>query len=222
MSPDIAARFWPKVDKNGPNGCWLWTAARQSSNGYGRFGISRGIVRFAHRVVWEMERGPIPDGYEIDHLCRNTSCVNPDHLEPVPPRTNKRRSLSWAGINARKTHCPKGHEYTAANTVVSKRGERSCRRCSTDASNQRGRDVRAKRRAERIAAGERTGPGILTWPLVREIRSRLAAGEKPAQIAPDYGVTPATVHELRYQRRWKESECCPSTADATTPEPHAA
>lgn len=72
-------RFWEKVDKSGE--CWLWTAYT-TKKGYGQTHIG-GKTKYAHRVAYELSVGPIPDGKELDHLCRNRACVNPDHLDPV-------------------------------------------------------------------------------------------------------------------------------------------
>lgn len=127
-------RFWDKVDRDSdPDGCWTWTAyATPRAKGclpYGKFGLD-GRVQFAHRVAYTLTRGPVPDGMQLDHLCRNTLCVRPEHLEPVTARVNILRGQSFAPANAAKTHCPKGHEYTPANTM---RGnsptERKCRTC---------------------------------------------------------------------------------------------
>jgi hypothetical protein len=130
-SPTFESRFWSKVDKTSPDGCWLWTAALR--NGYGMIGLGgRGAgVGYAHRLSHEMHIGPIPDGLVIDHLCRTPRCVNPAHLEAVPQRVNVMRGLhpsingSWM---AAKTHCPDGHEYSTENTYVY-RGRRTCRSC---------------------------------------------------------------------------------------------
>lgn len=119
-------RFMAKVDQNGPNGCWVWTAAKDRE-GYGRFGVANNGV-LAHRAGYEMMVGPIPDGLQIDHLCRNTSCVNPRHLEPVTPKVNVHRSFNVAALNVRKTHCIHGHEFTPENTAYIKLG-RACRTC---------------------------------------------------------------------------------------------
>ena len=94
VNPKVAAlrRFETKFDVQ-PNGCWGWTAAKDPKTGYGNFSdkpTGRRMVN-AHRMSWELYRGPIPAGLTIDHLCRNTSCVNPDHLEPVTQRENSRR-----------------------------------------------------------------------------------------------------------------------------------
>jgi len=86
----------------------------------------------AHRRVYTLLKGAIPDGLTLDHLCRFTSCVNPDHLEPVTAGENVLRGNTAGGINARKTHCVHGHEFTAANTVLyltRGRPTRTCRTC---------------------------------------------------------------------------------------------
>ena len=90
--PTESERFWSKVDKNGPGGCWLWTASL-NNRGYGRFGPTgqRKLVR-AHRWAYEAVVGPIPDGLVIDHLCGVKRCVNPAHLEPVTNFENLRRA----------------------------------------------------------------------------------------------------------------------------------
>lgn len=87
-----ASRFWDKVDKDGHDGCWLWTDAT-SWNGYGRF-YTGSRVMSAHRLSYELAVGPIPDGLQIDHLCRVRACVNPAHLEPVTLAENIRRGAA--------------------------------------------------------------------------------------------------------------------------------
>ncbi|MFF1336357.1 HNH endonuclease signature motif containing protein [Streptomyces sp. NPDC058290] len=81
----------------------------------------------AHRWAYRDSRGDIPDGLELDHLCRHPACVRPDHLDPVTHAENVRRGR--AGINsAVKTHCPAGHAFDEANTRV-RNGKRECRAC---------------------------------------------------------------------------------------------
>ena len=80
----VPARFWAKVDTS--TGCWLWTAGT-STNGYGRFRIDNHTV-YAHRYAYEQVNGPIPAGYDTDHICRNRLCVNPDHLRVTTRKQN--------------------------------------------------------------------------------------------------------------------------------------
>lgn len=86
--PTPEDRFWAKVDKC-RDGCWVWTA-KGTPAGYGQFRVD-GVDVYAHRFSYELHVGPIPDGLQIDHLCRVTSCVNPAHLEPVTGAENLRR-----------------------------------------------------------------------------------------------------------------------------------
>jgi hypothetical protein len=110
------------------SGCWLWTGSRYTG-GYGKF-FAFGRERAAHRVSYEFFVGPIPEGLALDHLCRVRRCVNPDHLEPVTYRENTLRSpVAHAALNAAKTHCKHGHEFTPENTRITTGGRRSRRRC---------------------------------------------------------------------------------------------
>lgn len=118
-------RFWPKVDASGD--CWQWTGGVSGRYGMVRPGGSAN-QRGAHVMAWELLIGPVPNGHQVDHLCKNTLCVNPDHLQPVPPRINLLRSETWSGVNARKSHCPNGHPYDKANTRIHM-GKRNCRSC---------------------------------------------------------------------------------------------
>ena len=99
-------RFWPKVDVGD---CWEWTAA--TANGYGNFWVSDNTWKRAHLFAWEELVGPVPDGLELDHLCRNRLCVKPDHLEPVTRSENLLRSpVTQTAKWAARTHCDEGHE----------------------------------------------------------------------------------------------------------------
>ncbi len=106
------------------DGCIEWTAYR-NANGYGRFKPGKGMsMKLAHRWAYEFHVGPIPDGLVIDHLCRNRSCVNPDHLEAVTQKVNIRRGHG----NGSKSHCPQGHPYSCSN-LRRYRGFRYCLAC---------------------------------------------------------------------------------------------
>lgn len=122
-----SAAFWPKVRMT--HTCWIWTAAR-NRHGYGLFPYDRGTL--AHRAAYELLVGQIPNGRELDHLCRNPSCVNPAHLEPVVHRENMLRGDTLGGRNAAKTHCVNGHEFTPENTYVFPNGHRKCRACKRE------------------------------------------------------------------------------------------
>lgn len=130
----IADRFWPKVDKTShPNGCWIWMGSKLSA-GYGTiWDYDRGQVTVAHRVAYALVNGEIPDSLQIDHLCRNTGCVNPAHLEPVTPRENTVRGYApsiGASHQLAKTACPQGHPYDESNTYRRPAGGRGCRLCT--------------------------------------------------------------------------------------------
>jgi len=123
----IEQRFWTKVQKT--ETCWLWTAA--TTGGYGVIGAGgagNGYV-LAHRYSYETLVGPIPDGLQIDHLCRVRHCVRPDHLEAVERRTNLLRGVSPPAVQSRQTHCKNGHPFESGNTYVDPRGKRRCRTC---------------------------------------------------------------------------------------------
>lgn len=137
-------RFLEKVDKNGPipahrpdlGPCWVWTGAK-GPLGYGRMGIDGKTVQ-VHRFAYEHLVGPIPEGLDVDHVCRNPSCVNAPggHLEPVTHRENVRRGTAPAAANAVKTHCKRGHEFTPENTriQIGHKGKqmRNCRTCERE------------------------------------------------------------------------------------------
>ena len=131
----LPQRFWDKVktsDTNSYGGtpCQEWTAYTDKDD-YGIFWLN-GTPQRAHRVSYELFRGSITKGLTIDHLCKNTSCVNPDHLEAVTQRENILRGNTIVAENLAKTHCPGGHEYTKENTYFAsgKYGKsRNCRIC---------------------------------------------------------------------------------------------
>lgn len=142
-------RIMAKVTRD-VNGCWIFTGTLDK-DGYGRIVVPGMGTRLSHRLMYEAKVGPIPKGLEIDHLCRIRSCVKPEHLEAVTRRENSLRSESFAAINARKTHCIHGHEFTPENTYVKPNGHRQCRRCNSEQMaryyNRRGKGVRDARRA---------------------------------------------------------------------------
>jgi hypothetical protein len=102
-------RFWRMVEKT--DTCWNWTGCHRD-DGYGYFHVWKGIHERAHVFSYQIAKGLVPKGLELDYLCRNRGCVNPDHLEAVTRRENLMRSpIAMPAINARKKTCPKGHPY---------------------------------------------------------------------------------------------------------------
>ena len=125
-----AESVWDRVQVGGPDECWPWLGCT-NAKGYGQH-YHDGRLWAVHRDAYETRVGPIPEGLTIDHLCRNTGCCNPRHLEAVTDAVNQARRRNAA------THCPHGHEYTEANSVTLWNGYRACRTC-----------INAQRRAKR-------------------------------------------------------------------------
>ena len=130
-------RFFSFVQED-DKGCWIWIGARLGGSrpdggmrlSYGLFSIDHKSVS-AHRWSYEnLLNKQIPSGYEIDHLCRNPSCVNPAHLEAVTSRENWSRSMAASVLNAAKVSCIHGHSFTEENTYIDKLGKRNCRECA--------------------------------------------------------------------------------------------
>lgn len=121
--------------------CWEWEGA-QKPTGYGNFAPVRSQTVLAHRWAWEYLIGPIPPGMELDHRCKNTRCVCPDHLEIVTSQENTRR----ASKGKRRDFCARGHHFTPENTYIDKKGGRICRTCIRDGRRRRAHD------AEMVAA----------------------------------------------------------------------
>lgn len=128
---DASERFHEKYIIQ-PNGCWLWTAGT-NAKGYGQFQPRHGQSVTAHRWAWEqLHDRTVPAGFVLDHfVCDTPSCVNPHHVRPTSSRANVLRSdRAIAAINARKTHCKHGHEFTEDNTLRIKGVKwRRCRAC---------------------------------------------------------------------------------------------
>jgi hypothetical protein len=150
QSRDLAERFHALVTCEPNTGCWLWTGATRGK-GYG--GIrAYGKDAYAHRVSYELFRGPIPPGLVIDHLCRVHCCVNPDHLEVVTTLENVRRGVGLASERyLLRTHCRYGHPFVSGNIYVDRDGRRKCKACRRVDGR---RHDPARRRAAREHAGD--------------------------------------------------------------------
>jgi len=136
----ILERFLEKFKVNLVTGCWEWTGTRAGTRYHEGIGYGilfshkdKGRTRFvaAHRFAYQHFIGEIPKGLEVNHLCNIPYCVNPSHLETITHRENILKGETIAAINASRTHCPHGHEYTKENTHIDKEGNRECRACWT-------------------------------------------------------------------------------------------
>lgn len=122
----VQERFEEKFIPEPNSGCWIWIGG---GDRYGNFDVNDTSIS-AHRFSYELYVGPVPDGLTIDHKCRMTLCVNPDHLEPVTLRENCRRKPEQRNQYQNATHCIHGHPFTPDNTGLTKRkGQRVCLIC---------------------------------------------------------------------------------------------
>jgi hypothetical protein len=136
------------------NGCWEWGGTKDV-RGYGKIQMSsdgKQRTTGAHRVVYEYVLGPIPEGLELDHLCRNPSCVRPDHLEPVTHAENLRRASPYI----RWTHCAKGHLLAGDNLSPASNGTFRCKVCKRERSHL---DRAANKESGRCKCGRRLEDG---------------------------------------------------------------
>lgn len=121
-------------------GCWVWVGP-VNFGGYGRITLN-GKTAMVHRLLYEHHAGPIPAGLQLDHLCRNRPCCNPQHLEPVTSRENSLRGIGPAAMHAAQVNCVNGHPLTPDN-LLRESGKRRCRECNK----ARCRKASARRRA---------------------------------------------------------------------------
>ena len=122
------SNIWEKIEIT--DSCWLWHGCFNSS-GYGQC-TYEGKDHRVHRLIYQWMIGPIPDGKQLDHLCRVRCCVNPFHLEVVTLKENVLRGIGITAKNAVKTHCINGHKFNNENTYLAKRKrgiQRECKKC---------------------------------------------------------------------------------------------
>ena len=208
----IGEIWWPSIgdlevlfDRDPLTGCWNWKKRIKKAaydSGYGVYSLKCVIDGFnwfraipAHRLVYTIHRGQIPDGLDLDHLCRNTRCVNPEHLEPVTPQENIRRALSYK--SGTKERCPRGH-VLAAETLGNSVWQSFCRTCRNEGAKKRRmqdeqsytpipRDTQKRNRFDR--------------KILAELLAAIDSGETPADIARRYNFNPILVWHLRQRYR---------------------
>lgn len=139
----IAERLDRRSERDPSSGCLVWTGYLDP-NGYGRMTATHDSKsKLAHVIAYQTFVGPVPDGLELDHLCRNRACIAVEHLEPVTHRENILRGQTRAARNMSVTHCPRGHPFDDANTYRDRRGWRGCLACRRAAARERYRQRRA-------------------------------------------------------------------------------
>jgi hypothetical protein len=178
LSQRIQAKYF--VD---PSGCWTWTGAK-GATGYGVVTVNADVGAIvAHRAVYLLHRGPIPPGRELDHLCRNRSCVNPEHLEPVTHAENGRRGLK-GDLRPPVYECPAGHDY-AITGIMNGQGYRICRECKAE-----------RQRRRRAVLPPSPSRRSLTEDQVRGIRAARAAGRSLTEVAAEFGTNRGTAYRV--------------------------
>lgn len=185
----LADRLWPKVDKtSSPDGCWLWTGARNggSKGGYGLIWLRDEYDEEGHRtqhfgrvhiIVYELLVGPVPEGAVLDHVwtrgCRNRHCCNPEHLQPVTQAENVVRT-----VEKNRHFCPRWHPRTEKNTQVLPSGYRRCLTCREESHQRqlaRARERRRLAREERQRQAEAAGAATLRGAELDQLQAAGAA-----------------------------------------------
>lgn len=192
------ARFWSKVDKNGPtqphmdSPCWLWTAGK-SSTGYGNLRVGGKLIK-THRVSWIINRGQIPHdgsyhGICVLHCCDNPACVNPGHL--------------FLGTNTDNIHdmTAKGRHFSITKPECVARGDNHGSRIHPERL-ARGDNNGSRLHPERLARGEAVGTSKLTSAIVIDIRALYAGGKTQKQIAKQFGLNQTTISKIVTRKQW--------------------
>jgi hypothetical protein len=200
------ARLWAKVDKDGPapgdrpdlGACWIGASRRP--DGYVTVYVA-GRTVLGHRLAYESASGPIPDGLELDHLCRRPGCVRPSHLEAVTHRENIARGASPAWITHQTGVCQRGHVMTGkALMVVGTTGARLCRVCVNARSLLRYHEAYERRGRPR---GDEHHGAKLTEQAVRAMRADHAAGTSVYALARAHGISRATAWNVVNRKTWR-------------------
>ena len=175
-----ALAYYLGESRRGDDECWNW-AGYIGKNGYPYLASAP-----AYRAVWLHLVGPVPIGYEMDHLCRNPRCVNPKHLEPVPPRVNNMRSNSAAAIQARKTHCKHGHPFDEDNTFINVRKngrpDRRCKRCHMLRARSHWKHLSVQEKAVVRLDDIRRGQGPISGAFLQPGEVRRRANPSPTEV----------------------------------------
>lgn len=187
--PDTGGALYVEEDRGHGSPCWIWQGDK-SVQGYAHQRVGRRKER-VHRLYFEHENGPIPEGLVLDHLCRQRECINPTHLEAVTIGDNFRRGMAPQAVAFRNGTCVAGHERTPENTHTREDGTRRCRVC---------RNV-----YKRANYASRPKPTKLDCSAVREIR-RLLGTMRQSDIAARFGVSPTAVIDVKLGRTWKHCE----------------
>jgi hypothetical protein len=132
-SSTVAERLWPRFELKPDTGCWMWQGA-DNGKGYGQIWMN-GRMRRVHRIAYLLTFGPLPADKQIDHLCRERACLNPEHMQVVSNRENVARGNGPGALAARTNRCKNGHEFTPENTYhythSQSKGGGPGRRCNT-------------------------------------------------------------------------------------------
>lgn len=185
--PSSPETFWNRVERTAT--CWLWKG-QLDAGGYGHLRFRGRFVK-AHALAFELTSGPIPDGLELDHLCKVRNCVNPDHLEPVTHEENCRRAF------AGKTACRNGHPYTSETLIIdAQSGARRCRVCRNEQSRLRKWN---KRTRHGHPIGVANPCAKLTEDQVRAVRSSTRTAREAAE---EFGISKHMVFLIRTRRAW--------------------
>jgi len=178
-SKPVWERVLAKVVDDAETSCWIFTGGVNSA-GYGQISTSANSMATAHRIVFEHFIGPIPDGMDLDHLCRVRRCVNPTHLEPVTRGENLGRGNHPNMVTRRTGICQRGHDLSVVGVNIRVRAsgttKRSCAACAR--LHEVARNARRKARRHALAATREealAGHEAMVWRVDQELARMVAA-----------------------------------------------